>query len=154
MECVAHSEIRETANTISDFSYNEKKYLSVKFDTQVNKLLDTIYEFKAVLRKKTHTLNEINEKIEKITWYNDLDEECFKLLNNLIASAKDAHSSLVRQYISMNKPAFLKCASQEIRDFKTSIDELKESYQDLESVFFYLPQMDDFVDISKQLSLI
>lgn len=154
MECVAHREIRETANTVRDFSYNEKKSISVKYEEQVNYLLDTINEFKAILRKKIDNLNDINNRLEKITWCNDLDEECFRILNDLIASAKDAHSTLIRQYVSMNTPTFRKFANHEIKTFKTSIDELRESYQDLESVFFYLPQMDDFVDTSKQLSLI
>ncbi len=31
---------------------------------------------------------------------------------------------------------------------------LKESYQDLESVFFFLPEIAEFKDTTKQLSLI
>ena len=38
-------------------------------------------------------------------------------------------------------------------EIKNSIDELKESYEDLESVFFFLPKMPDFVETTTKLSL-
>ena len=76
------------------------------------------------------------------------------LTNDLISAAKDLHSSLVRQYISLDFLRKKGVAKEEIKEFKTSIDELKETYQDLESVFFYLPEMPEFVETTKQLSLV
>ena len=83
-----------------------------------------------------------------------MDEECLMLINDLISSAKDLRSSLIRQYVSLG---FLKkkgIAKEEIKDFKNSLDELKETYQDLESVFFYLPEFSGFTETTKQLSLV
>lgn len=45
-------------------------------------------------------------------------------------------------------------AKEEISNFKAAIDDLKDSYQDLESVFFFLPKMPEFKETTKQLSLI
>ena len=109
-----------------------------------NAFLDSLLDFKHFLKEKTETIISFNDRIEKITWYNDLDEECFMLINDLIAAIKDLHSSLIRQYISMNYLKQKGLVKEEIRDFKCTIDNLKENYQDLESVFFYLPKMPDF----------
>lgn len=76
------------------------------------------------------------------------------LLNDLISSAKDLRTSLIRQYISMNFFRKKGIAKEEIKNFKNSIDELKESYEDLESVFFFLPEMPDFVETTSKLSLV
>ncbi|MCA1751477.1 MAG: hypothetical protein LC670_06730, partial [Flavobacteriales bacterium] len=64
------------------------------------------------------------------------------------------HSSLLRQYISLGLLRKRGIAKEEIKGFKNSIDELKESFEDLESVFFFLPEMPEFVETTKRLSLV
>ncbi|HET7360362.1 MAG TPA: hypothetical protein VFI78_00345, partial [Salinimicrobium sp.] len=105
-------------------------------------------------RDKTYRIYQANENIEKLTWLNDLDDECLMIINDLISATKDLHSSLVRQYVSMNYIHRQGIAKEDIKDFKNSIDELKEAYSDLEAVFFFLPEMPDFVETTKQLSLV
>ena len=155
MECTAphKSEIIETFMNIRDFSYKEKKSPLLQ-EEKINSFLDTLSDFKNQLKEKTSEINEINEQIEGITWFNDLDEECLMKLNDIISLAKDLRSSLVRQYVLMNSIRKKGLAKETIKDFKYSIDELKESYEDLESVFFFLPQMPEFNEITKKLSLI
>lgn len=154
MECLAHkTEIADTFSSVRSFSYSEKK--SPLMDHQkINVFLDSILDFKNLLKQKIETIASFNERIEKISWYNDLDEECFMLINDLIAAIKDLHSSLIRQTISMNYLRQKGLIKEEIRNFKDSIDNLKENYQDLESVFFYLSEISDFKDTTKQLSLV
>lgn len=154
MECLSHkSEIQNTFSSVRNFSFNEKRnYLSE--DEMNNQLLDAILDFKESIKEKTKRIYEVNENIEKLSWLNDLDEECLMLTNDLISAAKDLRTSLVRQYVSFNYLRKKGIAKIEIKDFKNSIDELKESYEDLESVFFYLPEIPDFVETTKQLSLV
>lgn len=154
MECLSNkSEIANTFSNVRSFSFQEKK--SPLLDQErVNSVLDAILDFKSSLKEKTAKIYNINEKIEEITWFNDLDEESLMLLNDLISSAKDLRTTLIRQYISMNYLRKKGIAKEEIKDFKNSIDELKESYEDLESVFFFLPEMPDFVETTSKLSLI
>ena len=154
MECLSRkSEIENTFSSVRMFSFTEKKSPLLDED-KVNSFLDTILDFKNSLNEKSGKINHINERIEKLTWLNDLDEECLMLTNDLISSAKDLHSSLIRQYVSMNYIRKKGIAKDEIKDFKNSIDELKEAYEDLESVFFFLPKIPDFAETTKQLSLV
>ncbi len=154
MECVAHKrEIGKAFRNVRNLSYSEK--LSPFLDEEkVNAFLDTILEFKILLSKKTAEIYVVNERMEKLTWYKDLDNECLMLLNDLISLARDLHRSLIRQYISLKNFRTRGIAKNEIKDFKNAIDELKESFTDLESVFFFLPQMPDFVETTKNLSLV
>ena len=154
MEFLSHkSEIVDTFSKVRSFSFEEKK-APVLDEERVNSLLDAILDFKSGLIEKTNRIYNINERIEKLTWFNDLDEESLMLLNDLISSAKDLRTSLIRQYISINFFRKKGIAKEEIKDFKNSIDELKESYEDLESVFFFLPEMPHFVETTTKLSLI
>jgi hypothetical protein len=111
-------------------------------------------EFKDSLGEKTNKIFSINDNIDKITWYNDLDDECLKLINDLISAIKDLRSTLIRQYVSMSFLRQKGIAKEEIKKFKIAVDELKEVYEDLESVFFFLPEMPDFNETTKLLSLV
>jgi histidyl-tRNA synthetase len=154
MECLSHkSEIVNTFSNVRSFSYQEKK-TPLMDEERVNSLLDAIIDFKNSLKEKTNKIYDVNERIEKITWFNELDEESLMLLNDLISSAKDLRTSLIRQFISLNSFRRKGIAKEEIKDFKNSIDELKESYEDLESVFFFLPEMPDFAETTAKLSLV
>jgi len=154
MECLSHkSKIQNTFSSVRDFSYSEKRN-PMSEDAMNNELLDAILDLKLTIKNKTKRIYEVNDDIEKLTWFNDLDEECLMLTNDLISAAKDLHSSLLRQYISLDFLRKKRIAKDEIKDFKNSIDELKETYQDLESVFFYLPEIPEFVETTKQLSLV
>jgi len=103
---------------------------------------------------KTEKIIEINESIERVTWFNDLDDESLMLINDLISSIKDLHSTLIRQYVSLNLIRSKGIAKEEIKNFKNTIDDLKENYQDLESVYFFLPEIPDFKETTKLLSLV
>jgi len=154
MKIISHkTEIENTFTQIRAISYKEKKSPLLD-EEKVNTFLDAIIDFKKILIEKSQIINNINERIEKLSWFNDLDDECLMLINDLISSAKDLRSSLIRQYISMNFLRKKGIAKEEIKDFKNAIDELKETYEDLESVFFYLPKIKEFIETTKQLSLV
>lgn len=107
-----------------------------------------------ILKIKTEKIYNINDCIEKITWFNNLDDESLMLLNDLISAAKDLHSSFIRQYIFMNYFRKKAVAKEEIMDYKNAIDELKETYEDLESTYFFLPKIPGFKDTTEKLSLV
>lgn len=156
MHVVSHkSEIDSTVNSVRIFSFEEKKASVIDENgIEINSFLDAILSFKKSLGIKTGKVYDLNERIEKLTWYSIDDDDTLMSVNDLISAAKDLRSTLIRQYISFD---FLKTkgiAKDEIKDFKNAIDELKESYDDLESVFFFLPKMEDFTETTKMLSLI
>lgn len=154
MDSISHkSEIVDTFSSVRSFSFQEKK-TPLLDEERVNSLLDAILEYKIELKAKTVKINYVNERVEKLTWFNNLDEESLMLLNDLISSTKDLRTTLIRQYVSMSLFRKKGIAKEEIKDFKNSVDELKESYEDLESVFFYLPEMPEFVETTAKLSLV
>jgi 5-bromo-4-chloroindolyl phosphate hydrolysis protein len=61
---------------------------------------------------------------------------------------------LIRQYVSLYLIRSKGIAKEEIKNFKNTIDDLKENYQDLESVYFFLPEIPDFKETTKLLSLV
>lgn len=145
--------ISETFENVRQLSFDEKKE-SVFDEVKINKLLDTILEFKKVFNDKSIKINALVEKIEKITWFSNLDNESLMSINDLISAIRDLHSSLFRQYISLNFIRTKGIAKEEIKNFKSSIDDLKEVAADLESRFFFLPNNFDFQETTKELSLV
>lgn len=154
MKCLsAKSEISDTFYNVREFSFHEKRE-SLYDEEKVNTFLDAIIELKNSLDKKNNTINDLIEKIEKLTWYDNLDNDCLMLINDLISSIKDLHSTLVRQYISLDNIRSKGIAKEEIKEFKLAIDDLKETYQDLESIFFFLPELPAFKETTTLLTLI
>lgn len=147
------NQITETFENVRKLSFDEKKE-SAFDEVKINKLLDEILEFKKRFADKTNKINALVEKIENITWFTNLDNESLMSINDLISSIRDLHSSLLRQYISLNFISTKGVAKEEIKDFKCSIDDLKDVAADLESTFFFLPNIPDFQETTKELSLV
>lgn len=145
--------LKKTYQDVRALSYAEKKDEFMN-EEHVNSFLDAILDFKIKIKQETEVLNNLNEKIESLTWYAEWDEECILMLNDLIALCKDLRSSLCRQYVNMTILRKKGIAKEEIRAFKNAIDDLRETYEDIESVFFFLPQMPEFKETTKKLSLI
>ena len=145
--------INQTFNEVRKVSFLEKKEASMS-EESINAFLDKIIEFKKLLQEKTKKIELINENLEKITWFDDLEEEALIMINETISLCKDLHSTLIRFYVRLNFLKVKGIAKNEIKVFKSVIDDLKEISEDLESVFFFLPQMPDFKDTTKKLSLI
>ena len=145
--------ISATFETVRKFSFEQKQEAS--FDEEkINNFLDKILDFKQVFSAKTEKINSLVEKIEQITWFNNPDSDSLILINDLISSVRDLRSSLLRQYISLNFIRTKGIAKDEIKNFKTAIDDLKEIASDLESIFFFLPNISEFKETTKELSLI
>jgi polyribonucleotide nucleotidyltransferase len=154
MDCISpKTELIDTFSNVRSFSFEQKKS-PLLGEESINAVLDAILDFKSELMEKSKRIQLLNERLESITWLNNLDEECLMLLNDLISSAKDLRTTLLRQYIAMNFFRSKGIAKEEIKDFKIAIDLLKEAYEDLESVFFFLPETPEFKETTKKLSLI
>jgi hypothetical protein len=154
MDCLSYkSQIADTFEKVRDLSFAEKKE-SVLDEQKINRLLDKILEFKKKFSDKTNKINSVVEKIEEITWFNSLDNNALMLVNDLISSIRDLHSSLLRQYISLNFLRSKGIAKEEIKKFKLAIDDLKDVAADLESRFFFLPNISGFQETTKELSLL
>jgi len=155
MECIAKHrvEINEALLSVGRFSFEEKSSPFLSED-KINEFLDSINSVKTSLVERTARIQHINEELEKLTWLGEVDDSCKKELNTLISLSKDLRTTLIRGYILLKPFRDRGIAKEEIKNFKGALDDLKESYDDLESVFFYLPQLPEFKEISKLLSLI
>lgn len=148
----ANKTIREAVEQVRNTSFQEKK--NIVTEERINSFLDTILDLKMDLEKRTEILANINSSFEKITWFTDINSSDLMLVNDLISSAKDLYTTLLRQYVRYSSLRSKGIAKAEIKNYKSAIDHLKESYSDLESVFFFLPEMPSFKETTKELSLL
>jgi hypothetical protein len=151
-------QISGVISTARSVSFESKKHpVELHLDeNRMNQLLDEINELKFLLNKKTEVINGLVESVEEITWINpdQIDEETLLSINDIISILKDLHTTMIRQYVGLNIVRKKGIALAEIKALKHSMDDIKEAYTDLESVFFFLPQMPDFKETTKELSLI
>jgi hypothetical protein len=77
-------QILETFQQVRNFSFEEKRE-SVIDEIKMNKFLDRIIDFKQSLKIKTDKIEEIIENTEKITWFNNLDDDSLLIVNDLVS---------------------------------------------------------------------
>ena len=154
MECLTANEtINKTFELVKNTSYSEKKS-AAPTQAEIDSFLDNILLLQQDLNIRSEKIEFINERLEELTWLNNIEEDALKQINNLIGSAKDLHSILIRQFVNLNSVRKNGIAKEANRRFKHSIDNLKELTADLDSVFFALPAMAGFKETTKELSLI
>ena len=121
---------------------------------ETNNILDKILVFKNKLTERKCQIENLIIKLEELTWQiNDTkQEDVSQRLKGLIESLNDTHSILTGQYDGYKKLKALNIARKEIIAFKYALDNLKEIGEDLQSVFFGLPNNQDFQNTDKYIS--
>lgn len=147
------NEINSTVESVRNFSFEEKKNNTLD-EKSINSFLDKINDFKIIINKKNNRLENLIQIIEHLTWLEISNDESLLLINDLISSLRDLKTSLNRQYISMATLRSKGICKTEIKIFKMYIDDLEEIANDLESIYFFLPNNTDFQDVTNKLSLI
>jgi hypothetical protein len=147
MECATKDRIKNTVDEVRSTSFEEKINSS---EEKINSFLDAILDFKGMLEEKTTKILKLADKLEEITWVTIDDNECLMLLNDLIAQSKDLHSTLIRNYTHFAALKTKGIAKEEVKEYKAAIDDFKESFSDLESLFFYLPELPQCITGNKK----
>jgi hypothetical protein len=151
MECLtAKSKIQETFNEVNELA-NQKNIKALKQEA-VDKFLDRIIVFTTSLDKQTNTITEINTKLEKLSWVDNVDDECLELIKGLLEKSKAVHKKLIRSYVNMSWVITKDIATKAMREYKIALDDLKEHNQDLEDLYFNLPADTQFANRIQMLS--
>ena len=77
-------QILETFQQVRNFSFEEKREAVID-EIKMNKFLDSIIDFKQSLKIKSDKIEEIIENTEKITWFNNLDDDSLLIVNDLVS---------------------------------------------------------------------
>jgi len=154
MECATlKDKINTVNNEVKETSFKAKT--NIKSEEEINQFLDGINSVRGILNDKIERLNNIVIKVESISWADNIDDECLRILNELIASSRDLHSVLIKDYVRYLNPLKLRgICNSEIKNYKLALDSFKEVYSDIESVFFFLPKDSEFVALTTRLNAI
>lgn len=102
-------------------------------------------------KKSLSKKSNLVESLESLTWFDkeEIDDSTLANVNDLISLIRDLHRSLKRQYDSLFliSPSFKN--EKEFEAFEESLEDLLEISNDLESVFFGLPAIQEFNEVSK-----
>ena len=121
-----------------------KKADELKYSTYVKRLTKSIVN-------RTELYNEIIKEMEEFTWLT-LSESDLKILNDIIAFSRDIYSTEMETYNSSDAMIKWGISSVIIDKYRDSVETFKETYEDLESIFFFLPNNPDFIQANKELS--
>ena len=153
----ARKEIRQFAKLVEKMSSNVYDLFFEK-QKKVGKLIDKIKDREDITDRMDLELNDFLAKVSETDITKSTSNEIKQMLSmsSDLERIGDIYFEITKNFERLKReevelPAN---AKEEIKDFKNSLDELKETYQDLESVFFYLPEFSGFTETTKQLSLV
>lgn len=152
MQITAGESIAMTTKSVRDASFREKEGLTQ--EQVINEFLDKILEFKQIVKEKSKQIDNAVESIESITWFDFklFDDDLKHKLNDLIASTKDWIDTLEKWYQKCkNFCGKEEIASEEMDEFRASLDDLSESNNDLEKVFFTHVKDEVFIQNTRDL---
>ncbi len=151
---IAAASIAHVKEKVSEVSFEAKKE-SLVTEEQINHFLDSIIALRAHLKKRTEKLNEIVDLIDQVTWIDGpLSDDNLRDIHDIISKLQDYFSSLSKLLHRLKKIENNNIAGKEINSFRLAIQDVREAYQDLESIYFHLPHMDDFIEAEKMISLL
>ena len=121
--------ITESTNYLEDF----KEVEIISKEERTNKFLDNLLE----LHRDIDSISKHYEKgiflLEKFTWVTDkgeFTEEDFKSIHEIKIASKIAHKRGIRDYVFFNNK-FKKLASKNIRVLKDTLDDFKETSEEI-----------------------
>ncbi|MCF0056823.1 hypothetical protein [Dyadobacter sp. CY356] len=108
-------------------------------------------ELKDTIEMKEERIEKMISVLEKITWVTNPDAEEMQLIEGIVEDTK-TYLNQEMKFVSTVKPLVLKgFAKKEFRSFLGSVDDLREALQDVQSVFYTLPNNKDFYESLKDL---
>ena len=135
-----NQEIKKTSDQVKALGFKQKQQLLSEQEI-VDRFLDAIPKFKKGLTYRTNIMEDIADNVDLISRMGKPSQAALKELNGLISVLRDWHSVMVRDYVSLNSIRKHNIAKGEIKAYKAAIDGLKEGYEDLESIYFFLPSI-------------
>ena len=148
-----NQEIKKTSDQVKALGFKQKQQLLSEQEI-VDRFLDAIPKFKKGLTYRTNIMEDIADNVDLISRMGKPSQAALKELNGLISVLRDWHSVMVRDYVSLNSIRKHNIAKGEIKAYKAAIDGLKEGYEDLESIYFFLPSIPEFKETTRDISLI
>ncbi len=156
MNCVAFQDVSwsDTVSGLMDFSFTIRK--SRNLTAEKMELEQTIREMFIEANKRCDKLLSWSKDFKKIHWYDEISEEELKKVNNIIVSSRDIIQSFWDEYnIFTQLPTkILNKNKKYVERFKDIVEEFEEAVDDIEVIFFHLPENKEFIESTKKLAIL
>lgn len=126
---------------------------SIKAEDKTNAFLDSINLTQDFLSKTTPSIIILTEKLEEFSWFENVTEQNKFLIKIALLASKELTKGLSKSYVVLKKLYQPKnVLKEELKQYKEAIENLQETTNDIEMVFFELPNDTEFKAINEKLA--
>lgn len=126
---------------------------SIKAEDKTNAFLDSINLTQDFLSKTTPSIIILTEKLEEFSWFEDVTEQNKFLIKIALLASEELTKGLSKSYVVLKKLYQPKnVLKEELKQYKEAIENLQETTNDIEMVFFELPNDTEFKAINEKLA--
>jgi hypothetical protein len=123
----------------------------ISFNDLVNELLDSINEVKAKFNELSKRTLSTVSVLEKLTWVVDNPSEDVLIeINSILDTCRGLHSYLLKTKTELEKIKINELCPDATEVLFADIDLLGETIDDVEAIYFRLPNNPDFKEICKK----
>ncbi len=141
--------LEKAKNGIMEDSFKIQRGIS--FDDLVNQMLDSINEVRTRFSELSRRTLSTVDCLEKLTWLVDSpSEEVLKEINSILDTCRGLHTYLEKSKIELKKIGIEKICPDATEELFSDIDLLAETIDDVEAIYFRLPNNPDFKEICKK----
>lgn len=145
----AKSKIAETFDAVIELSASQQKNIAQQ---KLDSMLDKIAEFNKSIQNKTDIINKINDRFEQLSWFDNIDDDGLKMIRKTIDFSVKVHYKLIKYYVKYGWTIRKQISTEVMRDFKNALDNMKEHNEDLEDLFFVLPNDPEMKSLAEELA--
>lgn len=136
---------------IIEDSYTIQRTISI--EDLVNQLLDQISEVINRFTSMSASINSIVESLQKITWIvEEPNEEILKEINAILDISRGVYASLEKRKVQLEKIEISKICPDATQVLFDDIDMLGETIDDIEAIYFRLPNHEEFKSLCDKFS--
>lgn len=126
---------------------------SIKAEDKTNAFLDSINLTQDFLSKTTPSIIILTEKLEEFSWFENVTEQNKFLIKIALLASEELTKGLSKSYVVLKKLYQPKnVLKEELKQYKEAIENLQETTNDIEMVFFELPNDTEFKAINEKLA--
>lgn len=145
------SNLDKARNGIINDSFEIQK--TIGLEDLINEVLEKIIEVRERFLGMSKSVLSIVESLEKLTWIvENPNEDILREINAILDISRGVHAKLNRYRSDLLKTPIVKICPDATQIFFDDIDLLEETIDDIEAIYFRLPQNKNFKEICKKLS--
>jgi hypothetical protein len=135
--------------TMASYAINQS---GQPYEELINEALDKIITAKKVLQDKTLVIQQLNQTLDLLTWIETpMEGQAMAQIHGIIVLCRQISKKLQDDIEFIKKSPKFEYCDVAIEAFENEVDEFEEAVEDVNEIFFDIPNDLEFIALAKKI---